>query len=44
MHVYIYYDIVHLIIFDKLIGPFYVVNLGPPPIKQSYLKYIVSRF
>jgi hypothetical protein len=44
MLVYIYYDIFHLIIFDKLIGPFYAIILASPLIKLSYLKYIVSRF
>jgi hypothetical protein len=44
MNVYIYYDIFHLIIFDKLIGPLYAVILASPLIKLSYLKYVVSRF
>jgi hypothetical protein len=44
MHMYIYYDIFHLIIFDKLMGPFYAVILAPPVINLSYFKYIVARF
>jgi hypothetical protein len=44
MHVYIYYDIFHLIIFDKLIDPIYAVILASPLIKLSYLKCVVSRF